>query len=53
MKRRTLIRNSIAGAEILSSFPYESLALKKKIYPKDIMKQNKKKNKKNKKSKRK
>jgi len=38
MKRRTFIRNSIAGAAILSAFPYEALALEKKLYPYDRVK---------------
>jgi len=38
MKRRTFIRNSIAGATILSAFPYEALALEKKLYPHDRVK---------------
>ncbi len=35
MKRRTFIRNSVAGAAFLSAFPYEALALEKKLYPHD------------------
>jgi len=35
MKRRTFIRNSIAGAAVLSAFPYEVLALQKRLYPHD------------------
>jgi aryl-alcohol dehydrogenase-like predicted oxidoreductase len=35
MKRRTFIRNSVAGAAFLSAFPYEALALEKKLYPYD------------------
>jgi len=38
MKRRTFIRNSIAGAAVLSAFPYEALALEKKLYPHDRVK---------------
>ena len=38
MKRRTFIRNSSAGAAILSAFPYEALALEKKLYPYDRVK---------------
>jgi aryl-alcohol dehydrogenase-like predicted oxidoreductase len=35
MKRRTFIRNSMAGAALLAAFPYEALALDKKLYPYD------------------
>lgn len=35
MKRRTFIRKSIAGAAVLSAFPYEALALENKLYPHD------------------
>jgi len=38
MKRRTFIRNSVAGAAFLSAFPYEALALEKKLYPHDRVK---------------
>ena len=38
MKRRTFIRNSIAGAAVLSAFPYEALALEEKLYPYDRVK---------------
>jgi len=38
MKRRTFIRNSVAGAAFLSAFPYEALALEKKLYPHDRIK---------------
>lgn len=38
MKRRTFIRNSLAGAAVLSAFPYEALALEKKLYPHDRVK---------------
>ena len=38
MKRRTFIRNSIAGAAVLSAFPYEALALEKKLYAHDKVK---------------
>jgi len=38
MKRRTFIRNSVAGAAFLSAFPYEALALEKKLYPHDQVK---------------
>ena len=38
MKRRTFIRNSMAGAAFLSAFPYEALALDKKLYPHDRVK---------------
>jgi len=38
MKRRTFIRNSVAGAAFLSAFPYEALALDKKLYPHDRVK---------------
>ncbi|MDF1573816.1 MAG: aldo/keto reductase [Bacteroidales bacterium] len=35
MRRRTFIRNSIAGAALLSAFPYEALALEERLYPHD------------------
>jgi len=35
MKRRKFIQNSLAGAAILSAFPYELLAGTKKLYPSD------------------
>jgi len=38
MKRRTFIRNSVAGAAFLSAFPYEALALEQKLYPHDRVK---------------
>ena len=38
MKRRTFIRNSLAGAAVLSAFPYEALALEEKLYPHDRVK---------------
>lgn len=38
MKRRTFIRNSLAGAAVLSAFPYEALALEQKLYPHDRVK---------------
>lgn len=38
MKRRTFIRNSMAGAALLAAFPYEALALDKKLYPYDRVK---------------
>lgn len=38
MKRRTFIRNSVAGAAFLSAFPYEALAAQKKLYPYDRVK---------------
>lgn len=38
MKRRTFIRNSMAGAAFLSAFPYEALALDTKLYPHDRVK---------------
>jgi len=38
MKRRSFIRNSVAGAAFLSAFPYEALALEKKLYPHDRIK---------------
>ena len=38
MKRRTFIRNSIAGAALLSAFPYEALALEERLYPHDRIK---------------
>ena len=38
MKRRTFIRSGIAGAAILSAFPYEALALEEKLFPYDRVK---------------
>lgn len=38
MKRRTFIRNTLAGSAILSAFPYEALALEQKLYPHDRVK---------------
>lgn len=35
MKRRHFIRQSVAGAALLSAFPYELLAAQKKLYPYD------------------
>jgi aryl-alcohol dehydrogenase-like predicted oxidoreductase len=35
MKRRTFIRNGLAGAALLSAFPYEALALQEKLYAHD------------------
>ncbi len=35
MKRRTFIRNTLAGSALLAAFPYEALALEKKLYPYD------------------
>lgn len=35
MKRRTFIRNSVAGAAFLSAFPYEAFAAQQKLYPYD------------------
>jgi len=38
MKRRTFIRNTLAGSVLLSAFPYEALALEEKLYPHDRIK---------------
>lgn len=38
MKRRTFIRNGLAGAALLSAFPYEALALEDKLYAHDRVK---------------
>jgi len=38
MKRRTFIRNGLAGAALLSAFPYEALALQEKLYTHDRVK---------------
>jgi aryl-alcohol dehydrogenase-like predicted oxidoreductase len=38
MKRRTFIRNSIAGSAFLAAFPYEALALEQKLYAHDRVK---------------
>jgi len=38
MKRRTFLRNSAAGAALLSAFPYEALALEQKLYTYDRVK---------------
>ena len=38
MKRRTFIRNTLAGSVLLSAFPYEALALEEKLYPYDRVK---------------
>jgi aryl-alcohol dehydrogenase-like predicted oxidoreductase len=35
MKRRNFIRNGLAGATLISAFPYELLAGTKKLYPSD------------------
>jgi 1-deoxyxylulose-5-phosphate synthase len=35
MRRRTFIRNSVAGATFLSAFPYEALAAEKRLYTND------------------
>ena len=35
MKRRSFIRNGLAGAALISAFPYELLAGAKKLYPSD------------------
>jgi aryl-alcohol dehydrogenase-like predicted oxidoreductase len=35
MKRRSFIRNGLAGAALISAFPYELLAGTKKLYPSD------------------
>jgi aryl-alcohol dehydrogenase-like predicted oxidoreductase len=38
MKRRTFIRNTLAGSALLAAFPYEALALEEKLYPYDRVK---------------
>jgi aryl-alcohol dehydrogenase-like predicted oxidoreductase len=38
MKRRTFIRNTLAGSALLTAFPYEALALEEKLYPYDKVK---------------
>jgi len=38
MKRRTFIRNTIAGSALLTAFPYEALTLEEKLYPYDKVK---------------
>lgn len=38
MKRRTFIRNTLAGSALLSAFPYEALALEQKLYAHDKVK---------------
>ena len=38
MKRRTFIRNTIAGSALLAAFPYETLALQEKLYAHDRIK---------------
>ena len=38
MKRRTFIRNTLAGSALLAAFPYETLALEEKLYPYDRVK---------------
>jgi aryl-alcohol dehydrogenase-like predicted oxidoreductase len=35
MKRRTFIRNTLAGSALLAAFPYETLALENKLYAHD------------------
>ena len=35
MKRRTFIRNTLAGSALLSAFPYEAFALEQKLYAHD------------------
>lgn len=35
MKRRTFLRNSLAGSALLTAFPYEALALQQKLYAHD------------------
>jgi aryl-alcohol dehydrogenase-like predicted oxidoreductase len=35
MKRRTFIRNTLAGSALLTAFPYEALALEQKLYAHD------------------
>jgi len=38
MKRRTFIRNTLAGSALLAAFPYEALALEERLYPHDRVK---------------
>lgn len=38
MKRRTFIRNTLAGSALLTAFPYEALALEQKLYAHDRVK---------------
>jgi len=38
MKRRTFIRNTLAGSAFLAAFPYEALALEEKLYVHDRVK---------------
>lgn len=38
MKRRTFIRNTLAGSALLAAFPYEALALQNKLYAHDRVK---------------
>jgi aryl-alcohol dehydrogenase-like predicted oxidoreductase len=38
LKRRTFIRNTLAGSALLTAFPYEALALEEKLYPHDRVK---------------
>ena len=38
MKRRTFIRNTVAGSVLLAAFPYEALAVERKLYPHDRVK---------------
>ena len=38
MRRRTFIRNTLAGSALLSAFPYEAMALQNKLYPYDRVK---------------
>ena len=38
MKRRTFIRNTLAGSALLAAFPYEALALEEKLFPHDRVK---------------
>lgn len=35
MKRRTFIRNTLAGSVVLSAFPYQAFAVEKRLYPHD------------------
>lgn len=38
MKRRTFIRNTLAGSALLAAFPYEALALEEQLFPHDRVK---------------
>ena len=38
MKRRTFIRNTLAGSALLSAFPYEAFALEQRLYAHDRVK---------------